>query len=65
MSQRADIDQDFADAIEQNPALKIELLKLKLSVYESLDWDSAAYDTADEVVAAGGEVYAYQLRDAK
>ena len=53
MSQRADIDQDFQNAINSGVGSEEDLLKLKLDVYESLEWDSAAEETAKTLKAKG------------
>jgi hypothetical protein len=56
MSQRADIDNVFRKAIRDQVGDEYHLLLLKLEVYESLEWDSAADETAEQMKMKG-----YQL----
>jgi hypothetical protein len=62
---RADIDSDFYRAIENGISTEEELLRLKLDIFESLEWDDAAFDTADQLKAKGYEVEYYRTREAE
>ncbi len=63
MSQQADITSDFYRAIEKGVGSEEDLLKLKLDVFESLEWEDAAFDVADQIVAKGYKLDSYRLRN--
>ena len=52
MSMWADINQEFDDLIQKHPELKVDILKTKLGVYESLEWDMACDETEEEIKEA-------------
>ena len=65
MSQLADINTIFQEAMGQaeNEALTADdLLLVKLEVLEALEWQDAAWDLADELVADGVDVPEWSLR---
>ena len=56
MSFQSDINSEFDDLIKKIPDKEYDILICKFGVFESLDWDSAAKETAKEIQKKGYEI---------
>lgn len=57
MSHRADINSTFEELIEKIPNMKGEILACKFGVFESLEWDNAASEVVEYMIANNFTAY--------
>ena len=63
MSQLADINDDFGRAINNGVGSEEDLLRLKMSLFESLEWQEDAWLVADTLISKGFAVESYHTRN--
>ena len=63
MSQLADINDDFDRAINRGVGSEEDLLRLKMNLFESLEWQEDAWLVADTLISNGFAVESYHTRN--